>query len=61
VQLVWDGELAASEIASQFDVSFSAISQHLRVLEQAGFVACGRDIWTSCRGSPRPTRGAAVV
>ncbi len=43
VRLVWDGELAASEIASRFDVTFSAVSQHLRVLEEAGFVAVRRD------------------
>ena len=43
MRLVGDGELAASEIAGHFDVTFSAVSQHLRVLEQAGFVAVRRD------------------
>ena len=38
LELVWDSELSAGEIAAQFDVSWSAISQHLRVLKTAGFV-----------------------
>jgi len=38
LELVWDQELSAGEIAAQFEVSWSAISQHLRVLKQAGFV-----------------------
>jgi DNA-binding transcriptional ArsR family regulator len=38
VRLVWERELPAKDVASNFDVSFSAISQHLRVLEDAGFV-----------------------
>lgn len=36
--LVWDRELAAGEIASQVDVTFGAVSQHLGVLRKAGFV-----------------------
>ncbi|HEY7593588.1 MAG TPA: metalloregulator ArsR/SmtB family transcription factor [Actinophytocola sp.] len=38
LQLVWDRELAAREIAAEFDVTWSAISQHLTVLKEAGFV-----------------------
>ncbi|MGB9378536.1 MAG: metalloregulator ArsR/SmtB family transcription factor [Mycobacteriales bacterium] len=41
--LVWDQELAAGEIARQFDVSWSAISQHLHVLKEAGFVTERRE------------------
>jgi DNA-binding transcriptional ArsR family regulator len=36
--LVRDGELTAGEIASRFDVSRPAISQHLNVLKEAGLV-----------------------
>ena len=36
--LVWDREMAAGEIAARFDVSFGAVSQHLKVLREAGFV-----------------------
>src|SRR5262249_51871968 len=38
LELVWDRELAAGDIAAQFDISWSAISQHLTVLKAAGFV-----------------------
>jgi DNA-binding transcriptional ArsR family regulator len=38
LELVWNQEMAAGDIAAQFDVSWSAVSQHLRVLRQAGFV-----------------------
>lgn len=38
LRLVWDRERAAGEIASSFDVTFAAVSQHLRVLRDAGLV-----------------------
>ena len=38
LELVWDTELAAGDIAAQFEVSWSAVSQHLSVLKAAGFV-----------------------
>jgi len=38
LELVWDRELPAGDIAAHFDVSWSAISQHLNVLKSAGFV-----------------------
>jgi DNA-binding transcriptional ArsR family regulator len=38
LELVWDQELTAGEIAAQFEVSWPAISQHLRVLKEAGFL-----------------------
>lgn len=43
LELVWDRELAAGAIAAQFDVSWSAISQQLRVLKTAGFVVERRE------------------
>ena len=43
LELVWDQELAAGQIAAEFDVSWSAISQHLTVLRSAGFVVERRD------------------
>jgi len=43
LRLVWDRELSAGEIAGQFDVTFGAISQHLGILRDAGFVALRRD------------------
>jgi DNA-binding transcriptional ArsR family regulator len=38
LNLVWDDELAAGDIARQFDITFGAVSQHLAVLREAGFV-----------------------
>jgi DNA-binding transcriptional ArsR family regulator len=43
LRLVWDRELAAGDIAAGFDVTFGAISQHLGVLRDAGFVRVRRD------------------
>jgi DNA-binding transcriptional ArsR family regulator len=38
LRLIWDTELSAGEIAASFDVSWSAISQHLTILRAAGFL-----------------------
>ena len=38
LSLVRDGELAAGDIAAQFDVTRPAVSQHLNVLKEAGLV-----------------------
>jgi len=42
LRLVWDRELSSGEIASNFDISWPAVSQNLRVLEQAGLVRVRR-------------------
>ena len=39
LRLVWRRERAAGEIAAQMPVTFGAVSQHLRVLADAGLVA----------------------
>jgi DNA-binding transcriptional ArsR family regulator len=41
--LIRDGELSAGEIASHFDVSRPAISQHLAALREAGLLSERRD------------------
>src|SRR5215469_975723 len=43
LELIWDQELSAGQIAAEFDVSWSAVSQHLRVLKDAGFGAERRE------------------
>jgi DNA-binding transcriptional ArsR family regulator len=43
LRLIWDRELSAGEIAGRFDVTFGAVSQHLGVLRDAGFVTARRD------------------
>jgi DNA-binding transcriptional ArsR family regulator len=42
LRLTWDRELSAGEIAARFDVTFGAVSQHLGVLREAGFVRARR-------------------
>lgn len=43
LRLVWDRELPAGDIAAHFDVTFPAVSQHLGVLRDAGFVSVRRE------------------
>jgi DNA-binding transcriptional ArsR family regulator len=37
------GEATVGQLAEPFDMSFAAVSKHLRVLESAGLVGRGRD------------------
>ena len=39
LDLLLDGERPVQALVAEFDVSFAAISQHLRVLREAGLVA----------------------
>ena len=43
LRLVRDAELSAGQIASQFTVTRPAISQHLKVLKDAGLITERRD------------------
>jgi DNA-binding transcriptional ArsR family regulator len=38
LRLVWDAEMSAGEIATHFEVSRPAVSQHLAVLRDVGLV-----------------------
>lgn len=40
LELLADGERPVHELAAQFPISLAAVSQHLRVLRQAGLVTC---------------------
>ncbi len=42
VELLSEGERSAGELVAHFDVSFSAVSQQLRILNEAGIVAVRR-------------------
>jgi DNA-binding transcriptional ArsR family regulator len=42
LRLVWDEERSSGEIALQFDISWPAVSQNLRVLEEADLVTTRR-------------------
>ncbi len=41
--MVWEREMAASDIADQFDLTFGAVSQHLAVLREADLVRVRKD------------------
>jgi len=61
LRLVWSSERSAGELHRAFgDVTFGAISQHLRVLEDAGLVAhrrAGRQrFYTACPEAVGPLR-----
>ena len=43
LRLLGQGELSAGEVASRFDVTQPAISQHLKVLRETGLVSERRD------------------
>ena len=43
LELVWDRELTAGDIAAEFEVTWGAISQHLAVLKAAGFITERRE------------------
>lgn len=43
LRLVWRDERTAGDIASRMPVTFGAVSQHLRVLREAGAVTVRRD------------------
>ncbi|MCX4984317.1 helix-turn-helix transcriptional regulator [Streptomyces sp. NBC_00572] len=43
LRLIWQDELAAGEIATRFDITFGAVSQHLKVLRDAGLVTLRKD------------------
>jgi DNA-binding transcriptional ArsR family regulator len=51
------GDRSVTELAEPFDMSLPAVSKHLRVLEDAGLIARGRDAqWRPCRLVPAPLK-----
>jgi len=51
------GEASVTDLAEPFDISLPAISKHLKVLENAGLIARGRDAqWRPCRLEAEPLR-----
>ena len=54
------GEASVTSLAEPFDMSLPAISKHLKVLENAGLIARGRDAqWRPCRLDAGPLRDIA--
>ena len=55
------GGASVSALAAPFDISLPAVSRHLKVLEQAGLVARGREgKWRPCRLEASPIKEVAV-
>ena len=61
LSLIWDDELAASEIAAEFEVTFGAVSQHLAVLREAELVTVrkegNRRLYMADQAALAPYRG----
>lgn len=54
------GEATVGELAEPFEMSLPAISKHLRVLENAGLIARGREAqWRPCRLEAEPLKEVA--
>jgi DNA-binding transcriptional ArsR family regulator len=43
LRLCWRDERTAGQVAAAFDITFGAVSQHLKVLRDAGLVSVRRD------------------
>ena len=43
LRLVWDRERSVSDLAGHFDITIGAVSQHLAVLREAGYVEVRKD------------------
>jgi DNA-binding transcriptional ArsR family regulator len=53
------GESSVMELAAPFEMTLPAVSKHLKVLENAGLIARGRDAqWRPCRLEPAPLKDA---
>ena len=53
------GETTVNEIAAPFEMTLPAVSKHLKVLENAGLIARGRDAqWRPCRLEAGPLKDA---
>ena len=51
------GEATVSALAEPFEMTFAAVSKHIKVLEQAGLVSRGRTAqWRPCRLEAGPLR-----
>src|SRR6266568_8353336 len=53
------GETSVTELAEPFDMTLPAVSKHLKVLENAGLIARGREAqWRPCRLEAGPLKVA---
>jgi DNA-binding transcriptional ArsR family regulator len=55
------GAASVTELAEPFTISLPAVSKHLKVLEQAGLIARGREAqWRPCRLEADPLKEVAA-
>ena len=55
-----EGEATVNEVADPFGMSLPAVSKHIRVLEQAGLIAKGRNAqFRPCRLNAEPLKAVA--
>ena len=56
-----EGRATVNELAEPFDMSLPAISRHIRVLEEAGFIQRDREAqFRPCRLDPAPMQAIAA-
>ena len=54
------GEASVTELAAPYDMSFAAVSKHLKVLERAGLISRGREAqWRPCHLEAAPLQDVA--
>jgi DNA-binding transcriptional ArsR family regulator len=54
------GEASVTELAEPFEMTFSAVAKHIKVLEDAGLITRGRAAqWRPCRIKPAPLKEVA--
>ncbi len=54
------GEASVTELAGPFEMSMTAVSKHLKVLERAGLIARGKQAqWRPCRLEAAPLKEVA--
>src|ERR1700738_2644218 len=55
------GDATVTELAEPYDMSFAAVSKHLKVLEGAGLISRGREAqWRPCHLEAEPLQAASA-
>jgi DNA-binding transcriptional ArsR family regulator len=56
-----NGEASVSDLARPYDMTFAAVSKHLKVLEAAGLISRGKEAqWRPCRLEAGPMKDVAA-
>src|SRR6187431_276844 len=55
------GDSTVTELAARYDMSFAAVSKHLKVLESARLISRGREAqWRPCHLEAQPLRAVSA-